>query len=99
MPIWNAFPYVLFAMLVVLLPVGVIGLSASKLDPRRRTGFLVLYGATVLLLAIVAFDVTEALANRAAVDLSLLAGGAALGLYADRLFRPAKPDNRGDDAS
>ena len=88
MPLWNAFPYVLFAMLIVLLPVGVIGLSASKLTPRQRTGFLTLYGATVLLLGIVAFDITEALPNRTAVDLALLAGGAALGFYAGQLFRP-----------
>ena len=88
MPLWNAVPYVLVAMLIVLLPVGVIGLSASKLTPKQRTGFLVLYGATVLLFAIVVFDNTESFANRPAIDLTLLICGAALGFYASLLFRP-----------
>jgi hypothetical protein len=91
MSIGAAFFYVLLGLLVVLLPVGVIGLSASRLSPAQRIAAMALYGAAVLLLVIIAFDLTEPLANRAAVDLVLLAGGIGLGFAAGRLWRILRP--------
>ena len=91
MSFWTAFFYVLLALLIVLLPVGVIGLSASKLTEGQRTASFFLYGAAVLLLAVIAFDVTEALPSRGVVDLALLAGGIALGFAAGRLWRILRP--------
>lgn len=92
MSIGAAFFYVLLGLLVVLLPVGVIGLSASKLTPTQRTAALVIYGVAVLLLALVAIDLTQALTNRATVDLVLLAGGVGLGFAAGRLWRVLRPE-------
>ena len=92
MSLGTAFFYMLLGLLIVLLPVGVIGLSASKLTPMQRTGAMTLYGAAVALLAIIAFDLADALPNRAAVDLVLLAGGAGLGFAAGRLWRVFRPD-------
>ena len=81
---WEAFPYVVLGVVIVLLPFGVISLYASRLTPRQRTGFLVLYGATVLLLIVLAADVANAFSNRLAADLILLVGGIALGVYVGR---------------
>ena len=92
MSIGAAFFYVLLGLLVVLLPVGVIGLSASKLTPSQRTAAMAVYGAAVLLLALVAIDLTQPLLNRAAVDLVLLAGGVGLGFAAGRLWRVLRPE-------
>jgi hypothetical protein len=99
MPFWTAFFYVLLGLLIVLLPIGLIGLSASRLTPGQQAASFFLYGAAVLLLAIVAFDVTEALPVRGVVDLALLAGGIALGFAAGRLWRVLRPGPQPPDAS
>ena len=84
--VWEAFPFVLLAVLIVLLPIGVIGLTASKLTPQQRTAFFVLYGAVVLLLIVLAADLQNVFNSRFAVDLVLLIGGFGVGVYAASLF-------------
>ncbi|MCB1547636.1 MAG: hypothetical protein KDJ41_07350 [Hyphomicrobiaceae bacterium] len=93
---WEALPFVLLAALVVLLPIGVMGLSASKLEPRRRNAFLGLYGAAVLLLVIVVFDIRGAFDARLAIDLILLLGGLGLGIFIASLFGLRWPDGGGE---
>jgi hypothetical protein len=73
---------VLLAVLVVLAPVGVIGVSASKLDPNQRSEFITLYAALLVLLGVVAADELALVPYRLAVDLVLLVGGLALGAFA-----------------
>lgn len=92
MPIGAAFFYIFLGLLVVLLPVGVIGLSASKLTSTQRTAAMVIYGTAVLLLALIAIDLTQTLGNRPVVDLVLLAGGVGLGFAAGRLWRILRPE-------
>ncbi len=82
----EAVPFVLLAVLVVLLPIGVMGLSASKLSQQHRTAFLALYGAVVLLLVILVADMQGVFGSRLAIDLILLLGGIGLGIYAASLF-------------
>ena len=74
--------FVLLAVLVVLAPFGVIGVSASKLDPTQRSEFFSLYAALLLLLCVVAADELALVPYRLAVDLTLLIGGLALGAIA-----------------
>ncbi len=78
---WEAFPFVLLAVLIVLLPVSVMALTASRLTPQQRTAFLALYGGVVLLLVVLVADIRNAFASRLAADLVLLIGGFALGMY------------------
>jgi hypothetical protein len=73
---------VLLAVLVVLAPFGVIGVSASKLDPNWRSEFFSLYAALIVLLGIVAADELALVPYRLAIDLTLLVGGLALGVFA-----------------
>ena len=54
---WATLPFIVLGVLIVLLPVGIIGLAASKLAPRTRTGYLVLYGSALVLFAVVAADI------------------------------------------
>jgi hypothetical protein len=84
--LWEAFPFVLLAVLIVLLPIGVLGLTASKLMPQQRTAFFALYGGVVLLLIVLAADMRDVFASRFAVDLVLLIGGFGIGVYAASLF-------------
>ena len=79
---WATLPFIALGVLIVLLPVGIIGLAASKLAPARRTGYLVLYGGALFLFAVVAADIMGLLPDRSAVDLVLVAGGVLLGIYA-----------------
>lgn len=76
---WQAIPFILLGVLVVLLPVGVIGVFASHLLSRQRMAFLLLYTGAVLLLSIIAADIMELVPDRLAIDLILLAGGLAVG--------------------
>jgi hypothetical protein len=82
----QALPFILLGVLIALLPVGTIGLFSSKLAPQRRTAYLALYGTFVFLLLIVLADVMAAVPSRLAVDLVLLMGGLAIGVYAGELF-------------
>ena len=77
---WDAVPLALLGILIVLLPVSVIGLFASKLLPQQRTALLVLYGGAVLLLGVVAADMMALTLDRMAVDLTLLIGGIVVGV-------------------
>jgi hypothetical protein len=77
---WDAVPLALLGILIVLLPVSVIGLFASKLLPQQRTALLVLYGGAVLLLGVVAADMMALTRDRMAVDLTLLIGGVVVGV-------------------
>jgi len=81
----QALPFILLGVLVALLPVGVIGLFASKLASQQRTAFLVLYGGLLFLLAVIVADVMGAVPSRLVVDLVLLIGGLAVGLFAGEL--------------
>ena len=81
MSLWEALPIILLGFLVVLLPIGVIGLFASKLAPHERTAFLILYAGAVFLLGVVTADVTQIVPNRLAVDVALLVGGLAVGVF------------------
>jgi hypothetical protein len=87
MTLWELVAFILLGVLVVLLPVGVIGVFASRLRPQQRTGFLVLYAGAVFLLSIFAADVTEVISNRPVIDLVLIIGGLAIGLYAGTFLR------------
>jgi uncharacterized membrane protein YeaQ/YmgE (transglycosylase-associated protein family) len=89
MSLWETLPFIVLGVLVVFLPMGVIGLAASKLRPQERTGFLVLYGGALFLLGVVGADVEGVLPDRLAVDLALLVGGVLLGVYASKLL-PAR---------
>ena len=51
---WEALPFVLLGVIIVLTPFTVIATYASRLSPRQRTLFLVLYGTAVLLLIVIA---------------------------------------------
>ncbi|MEX0853321.1 MAG: hypothetical protein WD036_08590 [Bauldia sp.] len=84
---WEAVPFILIGVLVVLLPVGVIGVFASRLQERQKTAFLVLYAGAVILLGIVAADVTGVVSHRPVVDLALVVGGLAVGVYAGLFLR------------
>lgn len=94
MSLWELVAFVLLGVLVVLLPVGVIGVFASRLLPQQRTGFLVLYTGAVLLICVFAADVTEVISNRAVVDLVLIVGGLAVGLYAGTFLQMHWPNRR-----
>jgi hypothetical protein len=83
---WEALPFVLLGILVVLLPVGVIGLVSSKLMPGERSGILVIYGGIVFLLAVIASDILGWLPGRILTDLVVLVGGLFIGGYAGRLL-------------
>ncbi len=83
---WEAFPFVLLAVLIVLLPIGVMGLTASQLSREQRTSYLALYGAVILLLVVLVADVRGAFGSRLAVDLVLLLGGFGLGTYIASIF-------------
>ena len=83
---WATLPFIGLGVLIVLLPVGIIGLAASKLAPRTRTGYLVLYGSALFLFAVVAADIMGLLPDRSAVDLMLIAGGVLLGIYAAKVI-------------
>ena len=82
----QALPFILLGVLIALLPVGIIGLSSSKISSERRTAYLALYGMFVFLLVVVLADVMAAVPSRLAVDLVLLVGGLAVGGYAGELF-------------
>jgi|SRR6516225_5251500 hypothetical protein len=82
----QALPFILLGVLVALLPVGVIGLFASKLSAERRTAFLIIYGSVLFLLAVVVADVFETVPSRLAVDLVLFVGGLVVGAYAGEVF-------------
>jgi hypothetical protein len=90
MSLWTGLTFTLLGVLVVLLPVTVIALSASKLAPQVRTALLVLCGGAVFLLAVVAADIAEVVPNRLMVDLTLLIGGLAIGMFAG-VFLPFRP--------
>jgi hypothetical protein len=83
MSFWEMLPFTLLGVIVVLLPVAIIGLFASKIGPQRRTAYLVLYAAAIALLGMVAADIQQVVPSRLAVDLILLIGGLAVGAYAD----------------
>ncbi len=87
MSLWEMIAFVLLGVLVVLLPVGVIGVFASRLSSQQKTAFLVLYAGAVFLVGILAADVTSMLENRAVVDLILIVAGLAVGLYAGTFLR------------
>jgi hypothetical protein len=83
---WEAFPLVLLAVLILLLPIGVMSLTASRLTRQQRTAYLALYGAVVLLLIVLVADIRNVFASRLAADLVLLLGGVGLGIYVASLF-------------
>jgi hypothetical protein len=83
---WEAFPLVLLAVLIVLLPVGVMSLTASRLSQQHRRAYLALYGAVVLLMIVLVADIRNVFASRLAADLVLLLGGVGLGIYVASLF-------------
>jgi hypothetical protein len=85
MSLSEIIPFVLLGIFVVLLPIAIIGVFASRLQPRDRTGLIVLYGAAICLLGVVVADVGESLPNRLIVDLVLLIGGICVGVYANRI--------------
>jgi hypothetical protein len=60
---WNALPAALLGVLIVLLPLTVIAIYASRLSPRQRTAILVLYGATILLLIIIVANIGNLLSR------------------------------------
>jgi hypothetical protein len=66
--------------------VATIGLFASKLPTDQRTAYLTLYAGVVFLLIVILGDAMGAVPSRLAVDLVLLVGGLALGVYAGELF-------------
>ena len=66
---WAALIFVVLGLLVVFLPVGVIGVAASKLTPARRTAYLILYGGALFLFAVLAADIMGLLPDRSTVDL------------------------------
>jgi putative Ca2+/H+ antiporter (TMEM165/GDT1 family) len=74
---------VLIGVVVILLPLVVIAVYAGKLSPARRTAFLVVYCASV---GVVVADAAEWLSSKIAVDLVLLVGGFAFGVYVTRFF-------------
>jgi hypothetical protein len=82
----EALPFILVGVLVALLPVAIIGLSASKLQTDQRTAYLTLYAGVIFLLIVILGDVMGAVPSRLAVDLVLLVGGLALGVYAGESF-------------
>jgi hypothetical protein len=97
MSLWEAIPFILLGVLVVLIPIGIIGLFASRLLPQQRLAFLAIYGAVVVLLAIIAADLRALLPSRLLVDLVLLAGGVLVGGFAGAFlpFRwPRRPAER-----
>jgi hypothetical protein len=89
---WEALSFALLGVVIVLLPFAVIAIYASRLSPRQRTAFLVLYGAAVLLLIVVVAGIANAFSNRLAADLTPPIGGVALGALATcfGLLPPAK---------
>ncbi len=91
MSVLELIAFVLLGVLVVLLPVGVIGVFASKLLPRQRTGIIVLYVGALALLCVLAADVIMRVPDRAGVDLVLIIGGLAVGLYAGTFVDPEWP--------
>jgi hypothetical protein len=94
MPLWEALLFALLGVLIFLLPIGVIGVFASRLQPHEKTGFLVIYGGAVLLVAVVGADIEDLLPVRLAIDLALLTGGLLLGLYAGRLLTVGRSDRQ-----
>jgi Na+/serine symporter len=82
----EALPFIMVGVLISLLPIGVIGLFASKLPSERRVAYLAIYAALVFLLLVMLGDVMGAVPSRLAVDLVLLVGGLAVGVYAGELF-------------
>ena len=84
----QTIPFVLLAVVVVLLPVLAIGITASKLDAHERTGVAVIYGAGLFLLGVIVADASGLLPDRLPVDLALLAGGIFLGSYAVLVMGP-----------
>ena len=84
MAYWQTIALVLIGVAVVLLPFVVMATATSTLLPRERSAFLALYGATVLLVAVAAADMSEWLPGRPIVDVVLLVGGVALGVFAAR---------------
>ena len=81
-----ALPFILLGVLIALLPIGIIGLFASKLLPRQRAAYLVLYAGLLFLLVVIVADVTVTVSSRLAVDLVLLIGGLAVGVFAGELI-------------
>jgi hypothetical protein len=81
----EALPFILLGVLIALLPIGIIGLFASKLPPEQRTAYLALYAGLLFLLVVIIADVTTAVPSRLAVDLVLLVGGLAVGVVAGEL--------------
>ncbi len=88
MSIVQSIPFVLLAVVVVLLPVLAIGISASKLDAQERTGVAVVYGGALFLLGVIVADAGGLLPDRLPVDLALLAGGIFIGFYAMLVMAP-----------
>ena len=82
----QALPFILLGVLIALLPVGVIGLFASKILPQRRAAFLLIYGGLLFLLVVMVADVFAAVPSRLAVDLVLLIGELALGIFTGELL-------------
>jgi hypothetical protein len=87
----QALPLILLGVVIALLPVDTIGLFSSKLASERRTAYLALCGTFVLLLLVVLADVMAAVPSRLAVDLVLLVGGLAVGVYTGELFSVRLP--------
>jgi len=85
MSLSEALPFILLGVLLALLPVGIIGLFASKLPSEQRAAYLALYAGLLFLLVVIIADVTAAVPSRLAVDLVLLVGGLALGVVAGEL--------------
>ncbi len=81
----EALPFIMLGVLVALLPVGIIGLFASKLPSEQRAAYLALYAALLFLLVVIVADVMAAVPSRLAVDLVLLVGGIGFGVVAGEL--------------
>jgi hypothetical protein len=82
----QALPFIMVGVLVAVLPIAIIGLFASKLPTEQRTAYLTLYAGMIFLLVVILGDVMGAVPSRLAVDLVLLVGGLAVGVYAGELF-------------
>ena|SRR5579871_5772254 len=81
----QALPFIPLGVLIALLPLGVIGLFASKIASQQRTAFLIICGSMLFLLAVIVADVMAAVPGRLAVDLILLIGGLAVGVFSGEL--------------
>ena len=94
MPLWDTVPFLFLGVLIVMAPLGVIGLYASRITRQQRFAFLTVYAGVVVLLGITAADLMGLLPSRVAVDVTLLVGGLAVGVLAAPLLAPHWPLRR-----